>query len=110
HLQAGVQRRRRKAGAMLDAAVPFFLDSGDQLPVAHQRRGHVAVVGVEAENVHIVTGSKAVKRSRNRSSVNWSRKRARPRAPIASLAARSRSTRTTLWSSWVRSPGSTSRP
>ena len=83
--QAGAHRLLRKAGDVLDAAIALFLDRRDQLAVAHERRRHVAVIGVEAENIHDATGSSAVKRSRNRSSVNCSRNRARPRAPIASV-------------------------
>jgi len=59
HRQAGLHRLARKAGHVLDAPVALFLDRGDELAVAHQRRRHVAVIGVEPENIHEVTESSA---------------------------------------------------
>jgi hypothetical protein len=57
HLEAGAHRQPRKAGDVLDAAIAFFLDRRDQRAVAHERRRHIAVIRIEAENIHEVTGS-----------------------------------------------------
>ena len=42
----------REAGAMLDAIEAFFLDGGYQSAVFDDGRCSVAVIGVDAENVH----------------------------------------------------------
>jgi hypothetical protein len=72
HLQARLHRLPRHAGIVLDPPIALFLDGRDELPITNQRRRHVAVVGVDAQDVHVVTasGSNALNRSRNRSSVN----------------------------------------
>src|SRR5262245_41907282 len=52
HVQARLNRLMRKPGDMLDAAEAFLFDGCDELAVAHDDRRHVAVIGVDTENVH----------------------------------------------------------
>ena len=42
----------RETGAMFDAIEAFFFDGGDQSAVFDDGRCSVAVIGVDAENVH----------------------------------------------------------
>src|SRR5215204_5491643 len=95
-LEAGVHGVLRHAGVVLDTPIALLFDGRNELAVADERSGDVTVVGVDAEDVHrlvptrhavsagAASGTRALKRSRNRSSVKSWRKRARPRAPIAS--------------------------
>ncbi len=46
------KRMFRETGAMLDAIEAFFFDGGDQSAVFDDGRCSVAVIGVDAENVH----------------------------------------------------------
>ena len=48
--EAPARRERREAGAVLDAVEALLLGGGDELAVDDERRGGVAVVGVEAED------------------------------------------------------------
>ena len=41
-----------KSGPMLDTAKSFLLSSSDDLAVAHQRGGRIAVKSVQAKNNH----------------------------------------------------------
>ena len=59
HLQAGGDRVVRKTRHVLDAAEPLLFNRRDKLSVADQRRRHVAVIRVEAENVHGVSDTMA---------------------------------------------------
>ena len=52
HLQARANRLGRKPGDVLDAAKALFFDRRDELAVAHEDGRDVAVIGVDAENVH----------------------------------------------------------
>ena len=59
-LEAGIieteaDRLDRKAGPMLYAADPLFFDGSNQPAVGHQAGGRVAVVGVDAEDVHVLS-------------------------------------------------------
>ena len=49
-LEAPARGQLRKAGAVLDAVEPLFLDGVDELAVDHEGRGRVAVEGVQAED------------------------------------------------------------
>ena len=42
----------REPGDMFDATEPLFFDRGDQLAIADEDRGDVAVIRVDAEDVH----------------------------------------------------------
>jgi hypothetical protein len=50
HAKAFVNRERREAGAMLDAAKPFFLEGRDKLAISQQYRRYIAVVSVDTED------------------------------------------------------------
>ena len=52
HCQTGPDRVAREARVVLDAAEALLLDGRHQLAVAKNRRGHVAVIRVDAENEH----------------------------------------------------------
>ncbi len=52
HLEAPGDRAVRKPGNVLDAAVTFLFNGGDQASVLDEHRRDVAMVRVEAENVH----------------------------------------------------------
>ena len=52
HLQADGDRLVREPRDMLDPPEPLLFDRRDELSVADERRRHVAVIGVEAEDVH----------------------------------------------------------
>ena len=65
HLQAGLDRLRRKSGDVLDPAEALLLDRGDELAVAHEDGRDVAVIRVDAEDVHrVASGGKADSSSR----------------------------------------------
>ena len=51
-LQAVANRRDREARRVLDAIEALLFDRGDELAVLHQGRRGVAVVGVDAKNIH----------------------------------------------------------
>ena len=55
HLQADGDRLVGEPRDMLDAPEPLFFDRRDELSVADERGGYVAVVRVEAEDVHQVS-------------------------------------------------------
>jgi hypothetical protein len=51
--QTVLNRLSRKTGAMLDAIKAFFLDRGDDTPIFDQASSGVAVICVNAKNIHL---------------------------------------------------------
>jgi hypothetical protein len=51
-VQDGSDGAGGEAGPVLDAVEPLLLHAGQEMAVAHQDRGRVAVEGVDAEDVH----------------------------------------------------------
>ena len=53
-VQAIADRRRGKSRRVFHAVKAFFFDGGDQAAIADDRRGGVAVIGVDSKDVHPV--------------------------------------------------------
>ena len=51
-VQAVADRRRRKSRRVLHAIKAFFFDGGDQAAVRNDRRGSIAVIGIDSKDVH----------------------------------------------------------
>jgi hypothetical protein len=58
-LEALCNRERWKPGPVFDAAKSLFLECDDELTVAQENSGYVAVKGVDAQDIHLVSIAQA---------------------------------------------------